>query len=127
MMRWLRPFISRRAVATGEVGLHVLSAMGAASVEHVLNMPRGACPVSKNPVSGTIRIAYQPTQVVIELVSLHRVVEHAARHNPDEARSVEGLARWLHRQLEAAVDVPVVVELDVVVMPGRQRYRVRYG
>lgn len=38
--------------------------------------------------------------------------------DPADLRLVGGYAR---------MDVPVVVELEVVVMPGQQRYRVRYG
>lgn len=57
--------------------LRTVEAFGANQVTHVLDVPRGACPVSGNPLSGTLTLSYQPTDRVIEVVTLHAVLRWA--------------------------------------------------
>ena len=123
--RW-SPFITRRAVQPAGCRLHVLPALGASRVVHVLSVPRGACPVSRNPLGGSVRITYRPRDVVAEIVSLDQLVKHGARVNPGQARSVEGLGAWLHGELVRALGVEAELVLTVEVMPGPQSYEVRF-
>jgi hypothetical protein len=63
-------------------------------------------------------------RLVAEVVSLHQLVQHAARAPVPRANNVEGMAQWLRAQAEAALGVPVEVELVLTVRPGPQVYRV---
>lgn len=123
---WRHPFVTARATRPEGCQLHVLPALGAASVEHVLKVPRGACPVSGNPRSGRLRVQYRPGAVVLEIVSLEVLLQRAAREHPPLARSIEELARLLHAETRLALGVAVQVELDLIVEPGPQRYRVSF-
>jgi hypothetical protein len=98
---------------------------GAAHIEHVLTVSRGACPVSGNPLGGTLSIAYTPSGEALEVVSVHASLAWACAGGPGAPRSVEELASWVAREAAAAVRAPVVVTLDLLVRPGRQRLRVR--
>lgn len=100
-------------------------------VIHELPMVVGACPVSRNPVSGTVRVRYAPRSgpdpwVVCEVVSLHEALAFACSGDETAPRSVESLAAWLGDQVFKAVRVRVRVELDLMVLPGPQRLIVRY-
>lgn len=121
-MSW-RPYISKRAMPAADGVLHLLPAIGAPLTEHWLTFPRAACPVSGNPIGGLVRVQYQPATSVIEIVSLRDLV----RSSPLKANSIEGVAAWLHATISAAVDVPVAVDLWLLVRPGPQIYRVRHG
>lgn len=130
-MRWLhrlcrpwRPVVSARAWRPPGCQLHVLPAQGAGQVEHRVPVPPGACPVSRNPISGDAVVRYQPADVVAEVVSLHQLVQLAA--TPGTSRNVEGLAAWLHGQCRLALGVPVEVELTLHVRPGPQVYKVTF-
>jgi hypothetical protein len=123
--RLLRVPLTRRSAAVADSHLRVVSSYGAARVEHVLHVPRGACPVSGNPLSGTLSIAYTPTAQVLEVVSLFNALQWACSGTAGAPRSVEELAAWFARQCASAVGAPVIVALDLVVRPGRQALRVR--
>lgn len=125
MFRHLRPwraFVSSRASRAAL--LATMPAQGVAEIEHVVPVPRGACPVSGNPLRGDAWIRYQPRDHVAEVVSLHQIVQRAARSPAPGASNVEGMAQWLRAQVSAAVGVPVEVELVLSVRPGPQTYRV---
>lgn len=126
-MRLLRrlfsiPVTSRSSFA-GE-RLRTVPAHGAAELTHVLTVPRGACPVSGNPLSGTLTLRYQPGAVVIEVVTLHAALAWACSAAPGAPRSVEALATWAAKEASMAVGVPVVAIVDLIVRPGRQRLAV---
>lgn len=121
------PVVSARAVVPEGCLVAVLPTAGVAQVDLWLPFPRGACPVSGNPILGAVHVSYQPRDAVVELVSTHRLVQRAGRSPTTDAQSVEGAARWLHDELERAVGVPVIVELWLLVRPGPQLYRVRCG
>ncbi|MEK7381665.1 MAG: hypothetical protein AAB262_00070 [Elusimicrobiota bacterium] len=74
--------------------LRTVAAVGIAEVQHVLQVPRGACPVSGNPLSGTLTLTYQPAGRAIEVVSLHDALAWACSAAPGAPRSVEELAGW---------------------------------
>ena len=57
--------------------LAVVHAYGASGTVHELAVPRGACPVSGNPLSGTLRVEYTAT-VSVEVVTLHEYAEPGA-------------------------------------------------
>jgi hypothetical protein len=119
MLRHLLPW---RADTRG--ALATMPAQGIAEVEHVVPVPRGACPVSGNPLRGEARFRYQPAIRVAEVVSLHHLVQRAARAPAPGGNNVEGMAQWLSVQAQAALGVPVEVELVLTVRPGPQVYRV---
>lgn len=101
--------------------LRTVESFGVASVVHELRAPRGACPVSGNPLSGTVRISYAPVGCVLEVVALLDALAWAASGADGAPRSVEAMAHRLAAECGAAVGVPVVVVLDLVIRPGRQR------
>lgn len=101
--------------------LHTVKAHDVALVRHELPIPVGACPVSRNPESGTVAIEYRPDRVVAEVVSLHDALAWACSGHQDAPRSVEALAMWLCDQLHRACGVAVRVRLDLQVRPGPQR------
>ena len=95
-----------------------------ASVAHLLRVPSGACPFSRNPVLGLARLTYAPAGLTLEVVALHRYMQEIVRPAPDHPRSVEGLAARIAVDASAAVGVPVTVELVLLVRPW-QVLRVR--
>lgn len=121
LLPW-RAFVSSRADT--RAALATMPAQGIAEVEHVVPVPRGACPVSGNPLRGEARLRYRPSILVAEMVSLYQLVQRAARAPALGANNVEGMAQWLRAQAEAALGVPVEVELVLTVRPGPQVYRV---
>lgn len=121
------PFVSARAVVPEGCSVAVLPALDTSAMDLWTPFPRGACPVSGNPILGLVHIRYHPRDVVAELVSARDLVERAGRSPTTDAQSVEGAARWLHDELERAVGVPVIVKLWLLVRPGPQLYRVRCG
>ncbi len=120
--------MTRRSTAAGE-HLRVVQAFDAGRVEHVLAVPKGACPVSGNPLSGTLSLTYAPKSGpsggVLEAVSLYDTLNWACSGVPGAPRSVEELARFMARAASAALDVPVEARLDLVIRPGSQRLIVR--
>lgn len=123
LRRLLRVPVTRRSAPAG-VLLRTVDAHGVAEVAHVLSVPPGACPVSGNPLSGTLTLRYQPGAVVVEVVTLHAALAWACSGAPGAPRSVEALAGWAAREVSGAVGVPVVAVVDLVVRPGRQRLTV---
>ena len=116
------PVTSRSSFAGG--CLRSVPSHGASEVVHVLAVPPGACPVSGNPLSGTLTLRYQPAAVVIEVVTLHEALGLACSAAPGAPRSVEALASWAAKEASTAVGVPVIATLDLIVRPGRQRLTV---
>lgn len=126
-MRLLRrlfaiPVTSRSSSAGG--CLRSVPSHGVSEVVHVLTVPPGACPVSGNPINGTLTLRYQPAGVVIEVVTLHAALAWACSAAPGAPRSVEALAAWAAKEASTTVGVPVVATLDLIVRPGRQRLAV---
>lgn len=118
------PVVSARAWRRAGGTLHVLAAQGAGMVEHRIPVPPGACPVSRNPLSGEVIVRYRPLDVVAEVVSLYQFVQGAA--SPGGSRNVEGLAQQIHQECRAALGVDVTVELTLRVQPGPQTYVVTF-
>ena len=88
-----------------------------ARVSHLLRVPSGACPFSRNPIFGLVRLTYAPSGLTLEVVSLHQYLRDIVRPDADHPRSVEGLAARIAVDASAAVGVPVAVELMLVVRP----------
>ena len=101
------PYVSSRATVPDGARVAVLPQLGAGTVSLWSSFPRGACPVSGNPILGAVHLTYRPGRVVLKLVSVRQLVQ-AARTAP-EAQSIEAAALWL------------------LVRPGPQLYRVRHG
>lgn len=101
--------------------LHTVASFGVGNVVHELPAPRGACPVSGNPLSGTVRISYDPADRTLEVVALLDTLRWAASGADGAPRSVEAMAVWLAKESAGAVGVRVAVVLDFIVRPGRQR------
>lgn len=120
--RWWRIPVTTRARFVGR--LAVVPAPGIRAVVHTVRIPRGACPVSGNPLSGTLTLQYTPSGYTIEVVSLAAAMRWACSGSASAPRSVEDLAAWAAREAAVAVGVRVVAVVDVVVRPGRQRLRV---
>ena len=95
-----------------------------ARVAHLLRVPSGACPFSRNPMLGLARLTYAPAGLTLEVVALHRYMQEIVRPASDHPRSVEGLATRIALDASAAVGVPVAVELTLLVRPW-QVLRVR--
>jgi hypothetical protein len=95
-----------------------------AHVAHLLRVPSGACPFSRNPVLGLARLTYASAGLTLEVVALHRYMQEIVRPAVDHPRSVEGLAARIAADASAAVGVPVAVELTLLVRPW-QVLRVR--
>ncbi len=121
--RLFRVPVTTRSRPTGAI-LRTVDATGTAEVLHTLHVPRGACPVSGNPLSGTITVSYHPIFCSLEAVSLHDALLWACSRAPTAPRSVESLATWMAGEAARAVGVPVVVDLDLIIRPGHQRLRV---
>lgn len=98
-----------------------VDASGCNKIRHVLPVVPGACPVSKNPLSGTASVIYHPIGRALEAVSLFDALRWAMSGARDAPRSVEDLARWLAVEACAAVGVPVAIRLDLIINPGPQR------
>lgn len=98
-----------------------VDAHGCGKIRHVMPVTPGACPISKNPISGTASIIYHPAGRALEAVSLFDALRWAMSGARDAPRSVEDLARWLAVEACAAVGVPVAVRLDLLINPGPQR------
>ena len=98
-----------------------VDAHGCGKIRHVLPVVPGACPVSKNPISGTASIVYRPNGRALEAVSLFDAFRWAMSGAREAPRSVEDLARWLAVEACAAVGVQVAVRLDIIINPGPQR------
>jgi len=95
-----------------------------ARMSHLLRVPSGACPFSRNPVFGVARLTHAPAGLTLEVVALHRYMREIVRPAADHPRSVEGLAARIAADASAAVGVPVTVELTLLVRPW-QVLRVR--
>jgi hypothetical protein len=118
---WFRIPVTRRSASVDASLLRTLPAEGVARVEHVLRVPRGACPVSGNPLSGSLTISYDPAGLVLEVVSLDHALRWACSGAPGAPRSAEALAAWAATTARPAVGVPVRVRLDLTLRPGGQR------
>jgi len=95
-----------------------------ARVEHLLRVPSGACPFSRNPVFGLARLTYAPATLTLEVVALDRYMQDIVRPAPDHPRSVEALALRIATDASAAVNVPVTVDIVLLIRPW-QMLRVR--
>lgn len=118
--RLFRVPVTLRSRGAGAAGLRVVAAHNVSHIEHILRVPRGACPVSRNPLSGTLSISYQPTGVSLEVVSLHDAIAWACNGGPGAPRSAEELALWVARTCCDALGVPVSVGLRLILRPGYQ-------
>jgi hypothetical protein len=117
----LRVPVTLRSRAAGSAGLRVVVAHHVTRIDHVLRVPHGACPVSRNPIGGTLTLGYVPAGSALEVVSLHAALAWACSGQPGAPRSAEELAAWAARESAKALGVPVVATLDLTLRPGRQR------
>ena len=86
-------------------------------ITHWLRFPTAACPVSRNPVLGCVRIAYAPADRVAEVVALRDWVCQLAKPGTGNPRNVEGMAARMASDLRTALGVLVVVDLYLLVRP----------
>lgn len=113
--------VTTTATSTPGRRLQTVPAHGATRIRHALPAPAGACPVSHNPLSGTVTISYRPAGAALEVVSLANALAWASGRNDGAPRSVEQLAAWLAEEARAVLGVPVAVRLDLIINPGPQR------
>jgi hypothetical protein len=113
--------VTLRSRTAGSAGLRVVGAHDVSRIEHILRVPRGACPVSRNPLGGTLTLTYSPAGAALEVVSLHGALAWACSGRAGAPRSAEELAAWAARESANALGVPVTVTLDLTLRPGRQR------
>ena len=98
-------------------GLFTVPSGGVAAATHWLRFPTAACPVSRNPVFGVIRIRYAPEDRVVEVVALHGWVSQFVKPAPGNPRNVEGVAARMATDLHDALGVAVEVDLWLLVRP----------
>lgn len=110
--------ISNRARLSGL--LYVFDLPGVVEIGHVLDIPSGMCPMSGNPVSGTIGLSYS-ADVAVEVVSLHQLVQQAQHESP---KTFEGWCAYVAGAVASAVGVPVEYSASAKVNPGPQTLRV---
>lgn len=91
---------------------------------HYLCLPGGACPVSGNPITAVLTVAYTSRGLSLEVVSLRTVVLALWHAPPPGAESVEGYVAHL-RDVLAAVVPGLRVGLFALVRPGPQLLVVR--
>ena len=108
--------ITRQATRQ-EGGLFTVPSEGVTAVSHWLRFPTAACPVSRNPVLGCVRIAYVPLDRVAEVVALRDWVSQLAKPGTGNPRNVEGMAARMASDLRAALGVSVSVDLYLLVRP----------
>jgi len=111
--------ITLRALPMG--ALHAMRSAGVGEIVHTLPITPRLCPRSHNPLpGGTLRLAYRPSGLVAEVVSLLamlRAIEGASR-------SVEEIPVRVASAVSMALGVAVSYRLDVMVDPGPQRMEV---
>lgn len=113
--------VTRMAARTAGRRILTVPAHRSGRIRHILPAPAGACPISGNPLSGSVTLAYRPAGVALEVVSLAAALAWATGRNEGAPRSVEELAAWLAEEACAVLGVPVAVRLDLTVNPGPQR------
>lgn len=117
--------VTVRAAFIEEGGIGRLPAHGASRIQHVLPFPVAACPVSRNPVEGTVTVTYMPRAGhVLEVVSLMERLQRLCAPAPGNPQSVEEVARALANICARTAEVRVRVHVDVTVLPGPQQLRV---
>ena len=110
--------ISNRARLSGL--LYVFDLPGVVEIGHVLDIPSGMCPVSGNPICGTIELRYRAA-VAVEVVSLHQLVQQARHASP---KTFEGWCAYVAQVVASAAGVPVEYSASAKVNPGPQTLRV---
>lgn len=111
--------VTNRAMRT-ETRVSVLPTSGCARAVHVLPIPRGACPVSGNPVAGVAVVRYTGAACVAEVVTLLAALRWGCSGEDGAPRSVEELAAWFSQEVSAAVGVAASCSVWVLVRPGPQ-------
>lgn len=86
-------------------------------VVHRLDIPTGGCPVSSNPLRGTLQVSYQPGTEVLEVVSLHAMVQQAFT----EAGGLEEALIWLGIALRRTGVHGLHIALSAELRPGPQK------
>lgn len=90
---------------------------------HILSLPFGLCPVSKNPrPESTIKIVYRPQRFVLEIGRLYAYLHQYQGGLRDEAgnlivRSMEGMIDRVALDCAQTLGVPVRVYADLVLAP----------
>jgi len=110
--------ISSRARKAGR--LHVFDLDVETHVRHCVAIPGGMCPISRNPIRGTLDVQYTAL-VALEVVSLHALVEQAQDNGP---KTFEAWAAHVARTIAAAVEAPVSYTATAIVHPGEQMLEV---
>lgn len=97
--------------------LKVLPSHGAARITHIIPVPVGACPRSRNPLSGDLELSYRPQTKVVEIVSLHQFMRDACDAGEGKPRSAESLARYVAAACAEALDRTVAYRMRIEVRP----------
>lgn len=90
---------------------------------HILNLPSGLCPVSKNPrPESTIKIVYRPHRFVLEIARLYAYLHQYKGGLHDDAgniivRSMESMIDRVALDCVQVLGVPVRVYADLVLAP----------
>ena len=98
-------------------GLATVPAAGICTSTHIVPVPSGACPVSRNPILGVAILRYEPVGCALEVVALTDYMRQIVRPLPGHPRNVEGLAARIAVDAGAALGCPVSVELILLVWP----------
>lgn len=90
---------------------------------HTLALPDGCCPVSKNPVQGSvITIVYKPRHVVLDVLSIPAYLRSYRGGLKDEhgkiiVRDMEGMVDRIAEDCCTALGVPVRVYANLLLNP----------
>lgn len=93
---------------------------------HILNLPSGLCPVSKNPrPESTIKIVYRPKCFALEIARLYAYLHQYNGGLCDETgnivvRSMEGMIDRVALDCAEVLGVPVRVYADLVLAPREE-------
>ncbi len=110
--------------ATVTDGLGVLPGCGATAHEHIIPLPLGMCPRSKNPIGGTISIRYQCDEA-LEVVTLFRFLKSASK--AEGVRRLEGWGEHVTKACAKRLGSVVWATVDAEISPGPQRLIVKFS
>lgn len=111
--------VTQRSARVGNIS--VMQSESGLSMVHILTLSPDLCPVSHNPISGSIRITYTTTGLVAEVVTLLSLLRAVER----DSRSVEEIPSKVASTLVTALGVPVRCTLSATINPGPQAIEVK--
>lgn len=86
---------------------------------HILELPQ-CCPVSGNPQSGsTVTISYVTLDKALEVYSLKQYINSFV-NGRDEVRGMEDMIKKIAIDCQAALNIPVVVEANLILEPSQK-------